>query len=46
MKAASQSSRTPLLENEAAMGMVPYIHRGEAIPNTREMQIPKKPNWL
>lgn len=39
MKAASQSSRTPLLEKDAAMGMVPYMHKGETIPKTLEIYI-------
>ena len=32
IKAASQSSRIPLLDTEAASGIVPYMHSGDAIP--------------
>ena len=44
IKAASQLSRIPLLEMEAAMGIVPYIHRGEAIPNALAVTIPQTPS--
>ena len=44
IKAASQLSRIPLLEMEAAMGIVPYIHKGEAIPNALAAAIPKTPS--
>ena len=43
MNAASQSSLMPLLEKEAAMGIVPYMHRGEAIPRTPAAAMPKRP---
>lgn len=33
IKAASRSSRIPFGEKEAAIGMVPYIHSGEAMPS-------------
>lgn len=46
IKAASQSSRTPLREKDAAMGMVPYIHRGEAIPNRQERNTPTTPSFF
>ena len=45
IKAASQSSRIPLREKEAAMGMVPYIHRGEAIPRTLAATMPSTPTF-
>ena len=32
INAASQSSRIPCRQKEAAMGMVPYIQRGDAVP--------------
>ena len=43
IKDASHSSRMPLRENEAASGMVPYMHRGEAIPKRLAGTIPKSP---
>lgn len=43
MKAASQSSRIPLRESEAAMGMVPYMHRGEAMPRALAAAMPSAP---
>lgn len=43
MNAASQSSLMPLLEKEAAMGIVPYMHSGEAIPRTPAAAMPKRP---
>ena len=46
MKAASQSSFMPLLEKEAAMGIVPYMHRGEAIPRALAAKIPAIPSFL
>ena len=54
IKAASQSSRQalsavqepsavmPLWEKDAAIGMVPYIHNGDAIPNALAMTIPSR----
>lgn len=33
MKAASQSWRIPCRAKAAAMGMVPYIHKGDAMPS-------------
>ena len=44
IKDASQSSRIPLREKEAAMGMVPYIHRGEAMPIALATTIPNTPS--
>lgn len=46
MKAASQSSFIPLPEKEAAIGIVPYIHRGEAIPRILAGITPNAPNLL
>lgn len=46
INAASQSSRIPLLEKDAAMGMVPYIQRGEAIPRADAATMPSTPNFL
>ena len=45
---ASHSSRIPLLEKEAARGIVPYIHNGEAIPRRLAGTIPISPIrlWL
>ena len=43
IKAASQSSRTPLREKEAAMGIVPYMHSGEAMPKSWIRRFPKSP---
>ena len=44
INAANQLSFIPLLEKEAAMGIVPYIHKGEAIPKALAAAIPKTPN--
>lgn len=46
INAASQSSFIPLLEKDAAIGIVPYIHKGEAIPRTLAATIPKTPNFF
>ena len=46
IKEASQSSRIPLLEKEAASGMVPYMHRGEAIPSRLAGIMPASPRRL
>lgn len=46
IKAASQSSRTPLSEKDAARGMVPYIQRGDTIPRTLATAIPEIPSFL
>jgi hypothetical protein len=46
IKAASQSSFIPFVENEAAIGMVPYIQSGEAIPIRLAGIIPKMPSRL
>lgn len=46
INAASQSSRIPLLEKEAAMGIVPYMHSGEAIPRALAATMPTKPSFL
>lgn len=43
MKAASQSSRIPFTAKDAAMGMVPYIQSGEAIPSRHAGTRPKSP---
>ncbi len=46
INAASQSSLMPFSENEAAMGMVPYIQRGEAIPSRLAGTTPNTPRRL
>ena len=49
INAASQSCSIPLSEKEAAMGIVPYIHRGEAIPKADAGITPKAPKrfpWM
>ena len=45
MKAASQSSFTPFSEKEAAMGMVPYMQRGDAMPSRLAGITPKAPSF-
>lgn len=44
INAASQSSFIPPREKEAAIGIVPYIHKGDAIPNALAAIMPKIPN--
>ena len=34
----------PFSEKDAAMGMVPYIHSGEAMPNALAAAIPETPS--
>ncbi len=46
IKAASQSWRIPCLEKDAATGMVPYMHNGEAIPSRHAGMIPKLPHFF
>ena len=46
MKEASQSSRIPFSLNEAAIGIVPYMQSGEAIPRIHAGTIPKRLNFL
>ena len=46
MKAASQSWRIPCREKDAAMGMVPYMHSGEAMPSRQAGTIPKTPHFF
>lgn len=46
IKAPNQSSRRPLLEKEAAIGMVPYMHKGEAIPRALETTMPSIPSFF
>ncbi len=46
MNDANQSSRIPFSLNEAAMGIVPYMHSGEAMPKTHAGIIPKMLNLL
>ena len=46
MKAASQSCRMPCLEKEAAMGIVPYMHSGEAIPSRQAGTTPRSPHLV
>ena len=43
---ASHSSRIPLLEKEAVSGIVPYMHRGEAMPSRLAGTIPNSPMRL
>ena len=44
MKAASQSWRIPCRAKAAAMGMVPYMHRGEAMPSRLAGITPSAPS--
>ena len=44
MNDASQSSRIPFSENEAAIGIVPYMQSGEAMPRIHAGTIPNKLN--
>ena len=46
MKDANQSSRIPFSEKEAAIGIVPYMQRGEAIPKIHAGTIPNKLNFF
>ena len=46
MKAASQSSRMPCFRKEAAIGIVPYMQSGEAIPRMQAGIIPNRPSFL
>ena len=46
IKAASQSSLIPCLRNDAAIGIVPYIQSGEAIPRIQAGMMPNKPHFL
>ena len=46
INAASQSSLMPLFEKDAAMGMVPYMQSGEAIPSALAAAIPRIPMCL
>ena len=43
IKDASHSSRIPLREKEAARGMVPYMHSGDAIPSRLAGTMPHSP---
>ena len=45
IKAASQSCRMPCLEKDAAIGIVPYMHSGEAIPSRQAGMIPSRPHF-
>ena len=46
IKAASQSSRMPCFRNDAAMGIVPYMHSGEAMPSRQAGTMPSSPHFL
>ena len=43
IKAARKSSFNPLREKAAQMGIVPYIHKGEAIPRALAKTSPTRP---
>ena len=43
MNAARVSSFTPCSENDAAMGIVPYMHSGEATPSRLAGITPSQP---
>ena len=43
IKAASQSSRIPCFRKDAAIGIVPYMQRGEAMPRRHAGMMPKRP---
>ena len=45
INAANQSSFIPLFEKEAAIGIVPYIHKGEAMPSAEAIGMPKIPGF-
>lgn len=45
MKAASQSSRMPCFRNEAAIGIVPYMQSGEAMPRRQAGMMPNSPGF-
>ena len=42
MNDANQSSRIPFYLNDAAIGIVPYMHSGEAIPRIHAGIIPNR----
>ena len=46
MNAASQSSRIPCFRKDAAIGTVPYMHSGDAIPRIQAGTMPKSPHFL
>ena len=46
IKAASQSSSMPFFAKEAAMGMVPYMHKGEAMPISDAGIRPNAPSFF
>ena len=46
INAASQSSRIPCRENDAAMGMVPYMQSGDAMPSRHAGTMPSTPQPL
>ena len=46
IKAASQSSRIPCREKEAARGIVPYMQSGDAIPKRQAGIMPSAPSLL
>ena len=46
MKAASQSSRMPCFRKDAAMGIVPYMQSGEAIPRRQAGMMPRSPSFF
>ena len=46
INAAIQSSSMPFSAKEAAMGIVPYMHKGEAIPNSEAGITPRTPSFL
>ena len=46
IKAASQSSRIPCFRKDAAIGIVPYMQSGEAIPRMQAGMMPNKPHFL
>ena len=44
MNEASQSSRIPCFRKDAAIGIVPYMQRGEAMPRRHAGIIPNTPH--
>ena len=46
MKAASQSSRIPCFRKDAAIGIVPYMQSGEAMPRRQAGMMPNRPHFL
>ena len=46
INAASQSSRIPCFRKDAAIGTVPYMQSGEAMPRIQAGIMPKAPHFV